>query len=62
MLRYIGKGSHGVEKVREDVEAENEGAKIPLAARWLDRLSDIEERVAKGKIQASSVIFFFRAE
>lgn len=62
MLRYIGKGSHGVEKLREDVEAENEGAMIPLEARWLDRLSHIEERVAKGKIQASSVIFFIRGE
>lgn len=32
MLRCVGKGSYGVEKLREEIEAESEGVKISLAA------------------------------
>ena len=35
---------------------------IPLAVRWLGKLSEIRERVREGKITASSVTFVVRGE
>ena len=33
--RYMEKGSGGLQKLREELEVENEGARAPSAARWL---------------------------
>lgn len=35
IARYVGKGSYGVDKLRAEIESENEGVEIPMAARWL---------------------------
>ena len=35
---------------------------IPLAVRWLGKLSEIKERAREGKITASSVTFVVRGE
>ena len=40
--RYLGKGTHGLEKLREEIEAENEGVEIPMQIRWHGRIPDIK--------------------
>ena len=49
LARYVGKGTHGTEKLREEIEAENEGVTIPIVVRWLGRLEEIKERAMKGE-------------
>lgn len=51
LARYVRKGTHGTEKLREEIEAENEGATIPLLVRWLGKLAEIKERALKGLIR-----------
>jgi hypothetical protein len=55
--RYVGRGTNGLEKLREEVQAENAGVIIPMAARWLGRVPPLKERWASGIITASSVVF-----
>jgi hypothetical protein len=55
--RYVGKGTHGLEKFKEEVQAENAGVVIPLAVRWLGSMANIKERWAAGAITSSSVTF-----
>lgn len=55
-------GTYGTEKLREEIEAENEGVTITLAVRWLGKLAEIEERALKGDITASSVTFMVKGE
>ena len=33
--RYLGRGTYGLDKLREEIEAENEGVEIPRQMRWL---------------------------
>ena len=60
--RYLGKGTHGLEKLREEIEAENEGVEIPMQIRWLGRVPDIKQRSAEGAIRGSSVTFVVRGQ
>ena len=62
LARYVGKGTHGTEKLREEIEAENEGVTIPLVVRWLGKLADIKARAMRGEISASSITFVVRGE
>ena len=64
LARYMGEGTNGTERLREEIEAENasEGVAIPLAVRWLGKLSEIRERAREGKITVSSVTFVVRGE
>ena len=45
--------------LRED-DAENEGVKIPTAARWLVQASDVKARYMEGWIEAPSATFTVR--
>jgi hypothetical protein len=60
--RYVGRGTNGLEKLREEIQAENAGVTIPMAARWLGRVPQLKERWASGIITASSVVFAVRGE
>ena len=60
--RYLGRGTHGLDKLREELESENEGLEIPMAMRWLGRVPDIKERGASGAIRGSSVTFVVRGQ
>ena len=56
LVRYMGKGTEGVQKMREEFEAENEGIKVPTQVRWLANPSTIRDRKKNGEIAASSVV------
>lgn len=58
--RYVGKGTYGTGKLKEELEAENEGLVIPLSIRWLGQLHNIKQRWRAGEIKASSVTFVIR--
>jgi hypothetical protein len=60
--RYVGRGTNGLEKPREEIQAENAGVIIPMATRWLGRVPQLKERWARGIITASSVVFALRGE
>jgi hypothetical protein len=36
--RYVGRGTNRLEKLREEIQGENAGVVIPIAARWLGRV------------------------
>jgi len=57
LVRYMGKGMEGLQKMREEFEAENEGIVIPTQVRWLANPRTIRERRQNGEIAASSVVF-----
>jgi len=57
LVRYMGKGTEGLQRMREEFEAENEGIAIPTQVRWLANPSTIRERRQNGEITESSVVF-----
>jgi outer membrane biosynthesis protein TonB len=57
LIRYMGKGTEGLEKMREEFETENEGIVIPTQVRWLANPRTIRERRQNREIAASSVVF-----
>jgi len=55
--RYLGKKTGGgLEKLRQKLQAENEGVVLPLAINWIGRPKDVQKKKAKRK-KASSVVF-----
>jgi len=57
LVRYMGKGTVGLQMMREGFEAENKGIAIPAQVRWLANPRTIRERRQNGEIAASSVAF-----
>ena len=49
-------GSHGTEALREELEAENEGIRVPSAIRWLSGAASVKARYDERTITASSVV------
>jgi len=62
LVRYIGKGTKGHQKMREEIQAENEGVTIPARVRWLSNPRTIKEREQRGDIKASSVVFMVKGK
>jgi hypothetical protein len=56
----MGKGTEGLQKMREEFEAENEGIVIPTQVWWLVNPQTIRERRQNGEIAASSVVFVIK--
>jgi len=55
--RYLGKKTGGgLEKLRQELQAENEGVVLPLAFNWIGGPKDVQKKKAEGK-KASSVVF-----
>jgi len=55
--RYLGKKTGGgLEKYRQELQAENEGVVFPLAINWIGGPKDVQKKKAEGK-KASSVVF-----
>jgi len=57
LVRYLGKGTVGLQKMREEFEAENEGIAIPTQVRWLANPCTIRERRQNREIAVSSRLF-----
>jgi len=57
LVRYMGKGTEGLQKMREEFEVENEGIAIPAQVRWLANPRTVRERRQNGEIAASLVVF-----
>jgi hypothetical protein len=62
LLRYMGKGTKGLQKMSEEIQAENEGVAISAQVRWLLNPRIIRERERRGEIKASSVVFIVRGK
>jgi hypothetical protein len=60
LVRYIGKGTKGLHKMREEIQAENEGVAFPAQVRSLSNPRRIREGEQGGEIKASSVVFVVR--
>jgi hypothetical protein len=57
LAQYMGKGTEGLQKMRQELEVENEGIAIPTQVRWLANPRTIRERKQNGEITTSSVVF-----
>jgi hypothetical protein len=53
----MGKGTEGLQKMRDEIHAEKEGVMVPVQVRWLVSPHSIKERRQKAEISASSVVF-----
>jgi len=54
---YLGKKTGGgLEKLRQELQAENEGVVFPLAISWIGGPKDVQKNKAEG-MKASSVVF-----
>jgi len=62
LVRYMGKGTDGLQKMKEEIQAENEAVAIPAEVRWLSNPRIIREREQRGEIKASSVVFIVRGK
>ena len=56
MARYLGRGSNGTETLRKELEAENEGIRIPSTIRWPSKVQSAKTRHREGTTMASSVV------
>jgi len=56
LVRYMGKRSEGLQKMRVEFEAENGSVAILAQVRWLAHPRTIRERRQNGEIAASSVV------
>jgi hypothetical protein len=56
-MRYMGKGTKGLQKIQDEIHAENEGVAISVQARGLASPHSITENRPMGEISASSVVF-----
>jgi len=55
--RYLGKKTGGgLEKLRQELQAENEGVVLPLPINWIGGPKDVQKKKVEGK-KASSVVF-----
>jgi len=57
LVRYMRKGTEGLQTMLEESEAENDGVMITTQVRWLANSCAIRERRQYGEIAASSVVF-----
>ena len=62
LVRYMGKGTEGLETMREEIHAENEGVVIPVQVRLLANPHSIRVRRQRGEISASSVVFVVKGD
>jgi len=53
LIRYMGKGTEGLQKIRAEFEADNEGIVIPTQVRWLANPRTVRERRQNGKTATS---------
>jgi len=56
-VRYMGKGTEGLQKMREEFEAENAGIAIPTQVRWLAIPYTIRQRRQNGEVAPPSIVF-----
>jgi hypothetical protein len=61
-LRYMGKRTERIDKMREEIQPENEGVAIPAQVRWLSNPRSIREREQRGEITASLVVIIVRGK
>jgi hypothetical protein len=62
VVSYMGKDTEGLQQVREEIKAENEGLAIPAQVSWLSNPHTIKEREQRGTIKASSVVFVVKGK
>jgi hypothetical protein len=58
----MGKGTWGVQKVWDEIHAENEGMVIPIKVQWLANPDSIRERRQRGQITALSVVLVVKRD
>lgn len=56
LVRYMGKGTEGLQKKWDEIQAENKGVVIPVHVRWLVNPHCLRDRRPRGEISASSVV------
>jgi hypothetical protein len=57
LVGFMGKGTKGKQKLREEFEAENDGIAIPTQVRWRANPRTIRQRSQNGEIAGSLVVF-----
>jgi len=60
LVRYMGNGTEGLQKMQDKIHAETEGVVIPIQVRWLANPHSIRERRQRGEISALSVVFIVK--
>jgi hypothetical protein len=58
----MGKGTEGLQKMMEEIQAETKGVTIPAQVRWLSNPRTIKEREQRGENTALSVVFMVKGK
>jgi hypothetical protein len=58
LVRYMGIGTEGLQKMQDEIHAENEEVVIPIQVRWLVNPDSIREKRQRGEISVSSVVLW----
>jgi len=61
-VKYMAKGTEGLQNIREEMQAATEGVMIPAQVRWLSNPQTIRESKQRGEIMVSSVVFIARGK
>ena len=62
LVRSMGKGTNALQKLREEIQAENEEVTMPALVRWLSNPRTIKEREQRTENKASSVVFVVKGK
>lgn len=57
LVMYMGKGTEGLQMIRDEIHAENDRVVIPCQVRWLSNPHGIGGMRQRGEISASFVVF-----
>jgi len=56
LRRFMGRGTEGLRKMKEEIEAENPGCKLLPGVKWLGNPTILRERMRTGEKTASSAV------
>lgn len=62
LVRNMRKGTEGLQNMRQENLAENEGVTIPVLVRWLSNPQTIRESTQRREIMTLSVVFVVRGK
>ena len=57
---YLGKGTDGLSKLKEEIQSENEGVIIPTQIRWIGSVSGHKDRARNNEKKAGSVVLMVK--
>jgi hypothetical protein len=62
LMRYMGIGTEGLQMLKDEIHADNEGVLISIPERWLANPYSMREMRQRGEISVSSVVIVVKGD